>query len=162
LIESFAKVLKTSKKVQINILTENYDDQELPEINGVATSVAQAYPEAREEEEEFASDEEQPVEEKPIAAPVAPESADLPEEEPTSLVPSKKKSPPKALSEEEDDEEEDEPVYKRNRAQQGGSPIYFPVSFGKTNGGAIGRRQKFMNLIDPNLADVFIKFLSRR
>jgi hypothetical protein len=141
---------------------ENYDDQELPEINGVATSIAQAYPsEVSDNEEEYEADEEV-SEDKPEV----PQNDDVPEEPATAVVvPGKKKSPPKPVveeneeDEEEDDEEEEQRVYKRNR-QQGGAPIYFPVSFGKTNGGAIGKKfNKFFPFQRPS--DDFIKIYSR-
>lgn len=73
---------------------------------------------------------------------------DEPADQPTSVETTKKKLPGRKpvkpavfVDEEAEEDEEDEvpavPTVTRNRAQ-GGAPIYFPVHFGSTNGGAIG------------------------
>lgn len=76
---------------------------------------------------------------------------ELPAEQPTSVGATKKKlprKPVKPVADEEDeaeDDEEDEPspavTASRTRKNQAGGPIYFPVHFGSTNGGAIGKRK---------------------
>lgn len=75
---------------------------------------------------------------------------DEPVEQPsTSIETTKKKLPrkpvkPTVADEEVEDDDDDEvppvqTVVSRNRSQ-GGAPIYFPVHFGSTNGGAIGKK----------------------
>lgn len=61
--------------------------------------------------------------------------------------PSKKKKVRVQLDEEEDDDEEDDTAFVpyNTKSNRGGNPIntFFPVSFGKTSGGAIAVANSF-------------------
>lgn len=134
----------SGKQIRTGTLLKQSDFEQPEEpkpqyLPGGAQSIAEAYPENEEHEEESLNDEEDEQPQQPHIANDVPVE-EVQESHQVAIAPPKKAPPQhdEIENDAEDDEEEEEqiaPVRTKSRTPSGAT--YFPVSFGNTNGGAI-------------------------